>query len=74
VGVSRQCLFSPMFREDQRKSSSPDNGADPYLAGQSAMQHVRGLQDQNVMSMARHYIGNDDETGRQYISANMDDR
>jgi len=49
-------------------------GADPYLAGQAAVEHVKGVQSQGVMSTMRHYIGNDQESGRNFISSNMDDR
>ncbi|OCF31065.1 avenacinase [Kwoniella heveanensis BCC8398] len=50
------------------------NGADPYLAGQAGAQHVQGVQSQGVMSTVRHYIGNDQETGRRWTSSNMGDR
>nr|XP_018261855.1 avenacinase [Kwoniella dejecticola CBS 10117]OBR84013.1 avenacinase [Kwoniella dejecticola CBS 10117] len=50
------------------------NGADPYLAGQAGAEHVKGVQSQGVMAMMRHYIGNDQETGRRWTSSNMDDR
>ncbi|WWC88926.1 uncharacterized protein L201_003841 [Kwoniella dendrophila CBS 6074] len=49
-------------------------GADPYLSGQTAAEHVKGVQSQGVMSMMRHYIGNEQETGRRWTSSNIDDR
>nr|XP_019049530.1 avenacinase [Kwoniella bestiolae CBS 10118]OCF28460.1 avenacinase [Kwoniella bestiolae CBS 10118] len=50
------------------------NGADPYLSGQAAAEHVKGVQSQGVMSTMRHYIGNEQETGRRWTSSNIDDR
>ena len=74
-GVTTQ--FGPglnMARTAQGGRAFEYNGPDPYLAGVAGMYHVYGLQDQGVMATARHYIGNDQETGRQWTSSDMDDR
>ncbi|WWD19902.1 hypothetical protein CI109_104371 [Kwoniella shandongensis] len=49
-------------------------GADPYLAGQAAEQHVKGVQANGVMALMRHYINNEQESGRHYTNVLVDDR
>jgi beta-glucosidase len=39
-------------------------GEDPYLAGRLAVAEVRAIQDAHVISMVKHFIGNNAETGR----------
>ena len=39
-------------------------GEDPYLAGRLAAAEVRAIQDQHVISMVKHFIGNNAETQR----------
>ena len=39
-------------------------GEDPYLAGRLAAAEVRAIQDRHVISMVKHFIGNNAETGR----------
>lgn len=74
AGRGFECEPSYQISSQKGEANVPDNGADPYLAGQAAVQHVHGLQDQGVMAMVRHYIGNDGETGRRWTSSNIDDR
>ena len=74
-GVTTQ--FGPgvdMARNPQGGRAFEYSGPDPYLAAVAAMYHIYGLQDNGVMATARHYIGNDQETGRQWTSSDMDDR
>jgi beta-glucosidase len=45
-------------------------GEDPYLAGRLASAEIRGIQSRYVVSMVKHFIGNNAETGRTgYASA-----
>jgi beta-glucosidase len=37
---------------------------DPYLAGRLAAAEVRAIQDTHVISMVKHFVGNNAETGR----------
>jgi beta-glucosidase len=39
-------------------------GEDPYLAGRLAAAEVRAIQDGHVISMVKHFVGNNAETGR----------
>ena len=62
-------------------------GPDPYLSGEFAAAHVKGIQDQGIIATAKHYIANEQEHFRfvtealqngfditESISANVDDR
>ena len=57
-------------------------GPDPVLAGISAAETIKGIQDAGVIATAKHYIGNEQEHFRQQgewgtefaISADIDDR
>ncbi|CAO1621717.1 unnamed protein product [Parajaminaea phylloscopi] len=49
-------------------------GADPYLAGESAFNLVKGIQSVGVQACAKHYIGNEQEHFRNEGSSNIDSR
>lgn len=49
-------------------------GADPYLQGIASSETVEGLQSQNVMACGKHFIMNEQEVNRNYISSNVGDR
>uniref|UniRef100_A0A060T8W5 beta-glucosidase n=1 Tax=Blastobotrys adeninivorans TaxID=409370 RepID=A0A060T8W5_BLAAD len=49
-------------------------GADPYLQGIAGAEYVEGLQSQNVMACGKHFIANEQEVNRNYISSNVGDR
>ena len=49
-------------------------GEDPILAGKMVSQVIQGVQDQNVIGDVKHFVLNDQETGRNYGSANIDKR
>ncbi|OWZ53156.1 avenacinase [Cryptococcus neoformans c45] len=63
-----------LLRSPQGGRGFEYSGTDPYLAGQIAAEHVKGVQSQNVMATMRHYIGNEQEAGRQITSSNIDGR
>ncbi|MDE1937456.1 MAG: glycoside hydrolase family 3 protein [Alphaproteobacteria bacterium] len=48
-------------------------GEDPLLAGTIAGETIRGAQDQHIISTAKHYAVNDQETGRNWLSADLDE-
>ncbi|WP_269857211.1 beta-glucosidase family protein [Streptomyces sp. RPT161] len=47
---------------------------DPLLSGTIAGSYVRGVQSKGVIATVKHYVANNQETSRQTISANIDDR
>jgi beta-glucosidase len=49
-------------------------GEDPYLAGTISGADVRGIQSKGVVATVKHYLANNQETGRTTVSANVDDR
>jgi beta-glucosidase len=48
-------------------------GEDPLLAGIIAGSEVRGIQSEHVVSTVKHYALNAQETGRTWLSANIDE-
>ena len=46
-------------------------GDDPFLSGEAATQVIKGVQSNGVIACAKHYIGNDQETDRQFTSSNI---
>jgi beta-glucosidase len=46
-------------------------GEDPLLAGIMVGQSIRGVQDQHILSTAKHFALNDQETGRTLVSSNI---
>src|ERR1041385_132036 len=49
-------------------------GEDPYLASRMAVAYIRGEQSQGVASCAKHFVANDQETERNTINVEMDER
>jgi len=49
-------------------------GEDPYLAAESAVGYVRGLQDQGVCATVKHYAVNYQEWDRHHVSSDLDER
>ena len=46
-------------------------GDDPFLSGVAASQIIKGVQSNGVIACAKHYIGNDQETEREFSSSNI---
>lgn len=49
-------------------------GEDPYLAGETAVQYIKGVQSQGVISTVKHFAGNNQEWDRHHVSTDIDDR
>lgn len=47
---------------------------DPLLTGAFAAGSVRGIQSEDVLATPKHYVGNNQETHRARVSAEMDER
>jgi beta-glucosidase len=47
---------------------------DPYLAGQAAAAEVRGIQSAHVIATIKHFIANSQETNRNTVSSDLDER
>ncbi|MGB8600966.1 MAG: glycoside hydrolase family 3 C-terminal domain-containing protein, partial [Rhizomicrobium sp.] len=48
-------------------------GEDPLVAGMLCGAHIRGIQDQHVVSTIKHFALNDQETNRNFIDAVIDE-
>jgi beta-glucosidase len=49
-------------------------GEDPILAGEVVAQVIKGTQDQHVIGDIKHYALNDQESGRNAVNVNIDER
>ena len=49
-------------------------GEDPVVGGQLAAQLVRGIQDTGIIANAKHWVNNEIEESRDFVSANVDER
>ena len=49
-------------------------GEDPYLAAQTAVQYIKGVQSQGVMACIKHYAANNQEWDRHHASSDVDER
>lgn len=49
-------------------------GEDPYLAAQTSTGYIKGLQDNGVMAVIKHFTANFQEYDRNYISSDIDER
>lgn len=49
-------------------------GEDPFLAGRTAVGYIKGVQDQGVVATIKHFIANNSDYDRNWISNDMDDR
>ena len=49
-------------------------GEDPYLAAQTAVQYIKGVQSQGAMACIKHYAVNNQEWDRHHASSDVDER
>ena len=49
-------------------------GEDPYLASETAVQYIKGMQSVGVMSTIKHFCGNNQEYDRHNGSSDIDER
>ena len=49
-------------------------GEDPYLASQTAVNYIKGVQSQGVSTVVKHFICNNSDYDRDHISNDMDER
>lgn len=49
-------------------------GEDPYLTGRLAVEYIHGVQSQNVASCVKHFAVNNQETERNSVSVEVDER
>ncbi|MCM3726617.1 glycoside hydrolase family 3 C-terminal domain-containing protein [Neobacillus cucumis] len=48
-------------------------GEDPYLAGVLASKEIKGIQDNDIIAMSKHYVLNDQEQNRMSVNVNIDE-
>lgn len=60
-----------LVREARGGRSFEYAGEDPLLAGTIAGAEIRGIQSQHVIAVMKHYAFNDQETGRNVLSADI---
>jgi len=61
-------------REPRDGRTFETKGEDPILAGKITAAHLHGIQDQHVMAGIKHFALNDQETGRTFANAVIDER
>jgi beta-glucosidase len=49
-------------------------GEDPYLSGQTGAAVINGIQGEHVIATVKHYAGNNQETNRNSVSSDIDER
>ncbi len=62
-----------LVREPRNGRNFEYPGEDPLLGGTIAGAAIRGTQEQGVISTTKHYALNSQETGRQILSANIEE-
>jgi beta-glucosidase len=65
---------SELIREPRWGRSFETLGEDPVLNGTLVASELRGVQDQKVVATIKHYAANNQETGRQQHSVEIDER
>lgn len=49
-------------------------GEDPYLAGEIAVPFIQGIQENDVAACVKHFVANNQETERLWVSVEVDER
>jgi len=50
------------------------SGEDPYLGARLARSYIQGVQSEGVMAVVKHFAFNEQETHRQWVNSEVDDR
>ncbi|KAK8038203.1 hypothetical protein PG994_014970 [Apiospora phragmitis] len=84
MGKASTCIWAlrlvPLGRKPRGGRNWEGFGADPVLQAFAGSETVKGVQDQGVIAVLKHLIGNEQEVQRMFnvaqqgISANIDDR
>jgi beta-glucosidase len=62
-----------LVREPRNGRNFEYAGEDPWLAGTMVAQHIRGVQSNHIVSTMKHFAMNNQENGRPFLSAVIDD-
>jgi beta-glucosidase len=76
-GKGVNVMLAPMMniaRAYQAGRNFEGSGEDPRLSGAIAAAEIQGIQSQGVIATAKHFICNDQETQRQLVSSEVDER
>ncbi len=76
-GIGVNINLAPMMnilRVPQGGRNFEGTGEDPFLVSKMAAANILGIQGQGIMAVAKHYIGNEQETERGTINSVIDDR
>ena len=49
-------------------------GEDPYLAAETAVSYIKGMQDNGIIATIKHFAANNQEWDRHSVSSNVDER
>jgi beta-glucosidase len=49
-------------------------GEDPFLAARTAVEYIKGVQEQGVIATIKHYLGNNSEFDRHTVNTEIDER
>ena len=61
-------------REPRDGRTFETKGEDPILAGKITAAHIRAIQDQHILGGVKHFALNDQETSRQTVNVDIDER
>jgi beta-glucosidase len=74
VNVNLGGNINLIAREPRDGRTFETKGEDPILAGKITAAHIRGVQDHHILGCIKHFVLNDQETGRQLANAILDER
>ncbi|KAK4175089.1 glycoside hydrolase superfamily [Triangularia setosa] len=82
VNIALGPVAGPVGRIIKGGRNWEGGGPDPYLAGKLFAEVTRGMQDEGVLTVGKHWVGNEQETRRRWdwedgkhaVSAEIDDR
>lgn len=75
--MGQDVLFGPMMnivRVPQGGRNFETLGEDPLLASRLAVAEIRAIQGAGVMATAKHFAANNQEAGRTFVDAKVDER